>query len=833
LAKSNSDLAQSCAFKFLREPFILVKRAKHARLFRGVNMHFCPAKSLPTLALLVVTAGFSQTFTDTPAVVANADGRLEIFARGSDGAAWHNWQGSRGGAWVGWYSLGGWIAASPTAAINADGRLDVFVLGGGGIVYHNYQVSPGGGWSGWISLGGPVNTTPNVVRNADGRLELFAQGTDGAGWHARQMIPGDYWSGWDSFGGWIAGSPAAIQNTDGRLEIFALGGGNTVFHNWQASPGGNWVGWNSLGGSVASNPTAQVNNDGRLEVFAQGTDGAGWHIYQLSVGGAWSSWASFGGGIIGSPSVGLDGDGSVEIFALGGGNLIYNNVQFSGWPGWNYLGGLLTNTPSVSPNFDGRLEIFATGMDGTMWHNWQLSAGYTSSWSGWSPISQPSDTGTLNGAYASALITDDENDANYAAANTRCPRQPPWLSASIAWPCGARVNIGITGYEKKGLKWAAKAIKNWNQKLFSYYSSGYGLVPVQLYISAGGPQTLWVHPSPDLGVDPNQPDLRRRAITGSWQYDASVRLRGAETQVTALMTYDVTLTNTFAHELGHTFGLNDCDRCGIVTNLPNMYRVTGCTVMDSSEPAPPGSTGSDQAAMNFPEGLAGPIDQDLAVIDMHLTDYQFCGMAENAPPPQVPSCTNGQAVGFLDNSTSSQYTCGSPCDGCNSACNNFAPQHCSGGGGGGGGGGCANLCGNICLDGTFCEYDGSIPQCEFLSQGFSPVCPFSPIVIDALGEGFHLTSFSKGVKFRVLPGQSLSQMSWTDQRWRNGWLALDRNANGKIDDFTELFGNVTPQPHVSDPNGYAALAMFDEPMNGGNGNGAIDPRDSVYDHLRL
>lgn len=101
------------------------------------------------------------------------------------------------------------------------------------------------------------------------------------------------------------------------------------------------------------------------------------------------------------------------------------------------------------------------------------------------------------------------------------------------------------------------------------------------------------------------------------------------------------------------------------------------------------------------------------------------------------------------------------------------------------------------------------------------------------GTGFHLTDVDHGVKFKVLPTQDLHQMSWPDAAFRNGWLALDRNGDGKITDFTELFGNATPQPPSNLPNGYLALAVFDSPANGGNGNGLIDPGDAVYDHLRV
>lgn len=96
-----------------------------------------------------------------------------------------------------------------------------------------------------------------------------------------------------------------------------------------------------------------------------------------------------------------------------------------------------------------------------------------------------------------------------------------------------------------------------------------------------------------------------------------------------------------------------------------------------------------------------------------------------------------------------------------------------------------------------------------------------PLVLDLDGQGISTTGIDQGFSFDLTGDGVREQVSFV--AGDNGFLALDRNNNGTIDDGRELFGD----QHGA-ANGFEELARFDD-----NQDGVINAEDSVFERLRL
>lgn len=227
-----------------------------------------------------------------------------------------------------------------------------------------------------------------------------------------------------------------------------------------------------------------------------------------------------------------------------------------------------------------------------------------------------------------------------------------------------------------------------------------------------------------------------------------------------------------------------------------------------------------------------------------------CDDSANCSGGQYP-CVNGccQNCSSLEGQECADDPCGAcawyDCDG---NCDDSGCDPDCGGGNGGcspmTGDGCGN-CGTIDCDGTTC-YDpcgGGDDPCENCYYPYSCVFysnePFcidfiDPILIDLSGDGFRMTDTKGGVSFDFFGGGQPLLTSWTAAGASNGWLALDRNHDGRINNGQELFGNATPQPGPAvQHTGFAGIAQFDALRNGGNGDGVIDAKDAVFQRLLI
>lgn len=304
----------------------------------------------------VNTPGWSQTrtvgnspagLTGSPAVAANPDGTLTLFALTSGGQVVYAWQ--QDGAPNGWHwsgaagsgSLHGTPAAGPAAVRSPGGEVTVFVALTSGAVAMTRQNGPGSNsaWTAWTSLRGDCSNA--VAPLVSGKtLSVFC--TTSAGTLARDVLgsPGG-WSGWQDVAGGpagLAGVPAAVTGPGGQPEVVARTGSGTLAAAEQGGDG-SWS-WGTVARvRIRRSPAAVAWPGGGVAVLAQQANGRLGYALQ-SGGTGWSAWATLRQRLLGSPAAWANASGSAEVAVLTPRfQIAVAANDGSGWSSWKKLGG--------------------------------------------------------------------------------------------------------------------------------------------------------------------------------------------------------------------------------------------------------------------------------------------------------------------------------------------------------------------------------------------------------------------------------------------------------------------------------------------------------------
>jgi hypothetical protein len=104
----------------------------------------------------------------------------------------------------------------------------------------------------------------------------------------------------------------------------------------------------------------------------------------------------------------------------------------------------------------------------------------------------------------------------------------------------------------------------------------------------------------------------------------------------------------------------------------------------------------------------------------------------------------------------------------------------------------------------------------------------TPLMLDLDGDGVHTSSLADGVKFDIEGAGQKTFTGWSDGK--DGFLVLDLNSDGTINNGTELFGNSTKlaDGQTKAKDGFEALRQYDL-----NQDNLIDANDAVFANLKI
>jgi Domain of unknown function (DUF1906) len=277
-----------------------------------------------------------------PAAVAPVPGALDVFFEGTDHKLW---EVSRkpGRPWSAPRQLSrmSTIGSPPSAVAQPNGVVDVFWKGSADNGLWHGQFSPGKGWRGPQGLGGSLVSQPSPVESAPGTVQVFWKGKDLALWHVIRR-PGRTWTRAARLGmGPLGGAPHATANRGGAIGVFWHGAGNGDLWGTTFSPGHRWAGPLRLGGPVRSTPFPLMSPSGAVHVLWRGPGRKLWLVTR-GPGGHWQRPSLAGvSRVSAGPAAAIGPGGKIAVFWRGSGRHLWFTAQSKGkeWGVPRNLGG--------------------------------------------------------------------------------------------------------------------------------------------------------------------------------------------------------------------------------------------------------------------------------------------------------------------------------------------------------------------------------------------------------------------------------------------------------------------------------------------------------------
>jgi Domain of unknown function (DUF1906) len=274
--------------------------------------------------------------TSAPAVVRVGSTDIDVLYRGLGGYLWLRVRvGSRWRRPVRLTIMGD-LGGPPRAVAQPNGVIDVFWRGSHDDHLWHGQYSPGEGWAGPERLLGSLDSSPYPVERQSGLVEVFYMGTDRKLWRVVRGL-GQGFSRPQSLGmGPLGGAPQAVALPDGQIDV-CWQGYTSPRNIWAAfiSPAGRARGPVKLGGTLSGQPWPVVADGGEVVLF-RGADGVLQMLARKS-NGRWSGplvvskqW------VLESPpfaAAGQPGE-ALDVFWLGKGGMLWTGRKSSRYGKW-------------------------------------------------------------------------------------------------------------------------------------------------------------------------------------------------------------------------------------------------------------------------------------------------------------------------------------------------------------------------------------------------------------------------------------------------------------------------------------------------------------------